>query len=133
LFSQNQYDTSVPLYLQIIMLIKQNIVTGTWQPSQRMPPVRDLAMEFGVNPNTMQRSLAALERDGLVHSERTAGRYITGDTARIETERNAMAQDIIRDFQEKMNRLGYTDKELVLLLQHLSSTPPMREEGEESL
>lgn len=83
MFAGNQYDTAVPIYLQIIERIEQKLVTGEWRAGERVPAVRELAAEFGVNPNTMQRALAELERNGLVYSERTAGRFVTPDEQRI--------------------------------------------------
>ena len=75
------YDTNVPIYLQLIEKIQRMIVTGEWRAGERIPAVRELALAFGVNPNTMQRALAELERDGLLFSERTTGRYIGCATA----------------------------------------------------
>ena len=66
-----------PIYSQLVEHIKLGIVSGEWSPGSKLPSVRDLAEEAGVNPNTMQRALADLEREGLVHSKRTSGRYIT--------------------------------------------------------
>ena len=62
MFAGNQYDTAVPIYLQIIERIEQKLVTGEWRAGERVPAVRELAAEFGVNPNTMQRALAELEQ-----------------------------------------------------------------------
>ena len=73
------FDSNMPIYLQIMDEIKRWIVTDIYQPSQKIPSVRELAVEFGVNPNTVQRALSELERSGLVASERTAGRFICND------------------------------------------------------
>ena len=64
-----------PIYSQLVEQIKMGIASGKWTPGAKLPSVRDLAEEAGVNPNTMQRALADLERDGLVYSKRTSGRY----------------------------------------------------------
>ena len=86
------YDNNQPIYLQIMDRVRRKIVSGEWRAGDRVPPVRDLALEFGVNPNTMQRSLAELERDGLLFSERTSGRYVTRDESRVAAVRDAMAR-----------------------------------------
>lgn len=117
MFEQNQYDTGVPIYLQIIRCIKQKIIAGDWAAGDRVPPVRDLALEFGVNPNTMQRSLSELERDGLLYSERTSGRFITRDTSLIDSVRNAMARDVVNEFRCQMAQMGYTDAQILQQLQ----------------
>ena len=77
------FDSKMPIYLQIMDEIKRWIVTDVYQPSQKIPSVRKLAVEFGVNPNTVQRALSELERSGLVASERTSGRFICNDTEMI--------------------------------------------------
>lgn len=118
MFNQNQYDTGVPIYLQIMLRIKQKIIAGEWAAGDRVLPVRDLAMEFGVNPNTMQRSLSELEREGLVYSERTSGRFITQDMQKINAVRDAMAREIVRDFRRQMVQMGYTDTQIHQLLEN---------------
>ena len=76
---QWQFSNDAPIYTQLIQQVKVGIVTGAFPPGERLPSVRDMATEAGVNPNTMQRALAELERDGLVYSQRTAGRFVTED------------------------------------------------------
>ena len=112
MYSQQQYDTGTPIYLQIIQRIRQKIVSGEWAPGDRVAPVRDLALEFGVNPNTMQRSLSELERDGFVYSERTSGRYITNNTALIEGARETMAMEIVEAFIRQMAQMGYGEEQI---------------------
>ena len=68
-----QFSNDAPIYAQLIGQIRAGIVSGAFSPGERLPSVRDLAMEAGVNPNTMQRALTELERDGLVYSQRTSG------------------------------------------------------------
>ena len=79
-----QFSNDAPIYSQLIHQIQVGIVSGAFPPGQRLPSVRDLATEAGVNPNTMQRALAELERDGLVYSQRTAGRFVTEDQIMID-------------------------------------------------
>ena len=65
-----QFSNDAPIYAQLIGQIRAGIVSGAFSPGERLPSVRDLAMEAGVNPNTMQRALTELERDGLADMER---------------------------------------------------------------
>lgn len=74
-----QFDTDRPIYLQILEDFKSKISSGLWQPGARIDSVRNLAKEYGVNPNTVQRALSELERDGLCKSQRTKGRFVTED------------------------------------------------------
>ena len=73
-------DDSRPIWIQLVDDFRLRIVTGAWVPGTRIPSVRDLAADTGVNPNTVQRALAELDRSGLTTAERTAGRFVTADT-----------------------------------------------------
>ena len=86
-----------------------------------MPSVRDLATEAGVNPNTMQRALAELERDGLVYSQRTAGRFVTEDKTMIDAAKLGLAENHIKTFLLAMTRLGYRREEILDLLRQETS------------
>lgn len=112
-----QFSSDVPIYAQLIAQIQTTIVSGTWPPGERLPSVRDLAAEAGVNPNTMQRAMTELERQGLVYSQRTAGRFVTEDRARIEQARLQCAQRQIQTFLDSMEQLGYTREEIRLLVE----------------
>ena len=88
-----EFDTSTPIWLQLVTEFSRRIVTGEWGAGEKIPGVRDLAVQVGVNPNTVQRSLQEMERDGLCRSERTAGRFITDDAERIAALRRILAAD----------------------------------------
>lgn len=111
-----QISNDAPIYAQLIEQIQVGIVSGVFAPGERLPSVRDLATEAGVNPNTMQRALAELEREGLVYSQRTAGRFVTEDRSMIEQIKRNLAQRHIRAFVAAMARLGYREEEIVSLL-----------------
>ena len=110
------FSDSAPIYAQLIRQIKVGIVTGAFPPGERLPSVRDLATEAGVNPNTMQRAFAELERDGLVYSQRTAGRFVTEDQTMIEGAKRGLAEGHIQTFLAAMSRLGYGKEEILNLL-----------------
>ena len=99
------------IYLQLQEVIKRNIVSGKYAPGEKLAAVRDLAIEASVNPNTMQRALAELERDGLVHAQRTSGRFVTDDTEVIKKMKNDLAMDIVATFFTKMQDIGYNANE----------------------
>ena len=92
-----QFSNDAPIYSQLIAQIKVGIVSGAFPPGERLPSVRDLATEAGVNPNTMQRALAQLETEGLVRTERTSGRYVTEDTELIEQLRTEAARKLAEE------------------------------------
>ena len=114
---QWQFSNEMPIYSQLVEQIKVGIVSGMFPPGERLPSVRDLATEAGVNPNTMQRAMTELERAGLVYSQRTAGRFVTEDHAVIEAAKRDLAQRHIHAFLAAMLRLGYGREEIISLLE----------------
>ena len=116
-----QFSNDAPIYTQLIEQIKVGIVVGAFPPGERLPSVRDLAPEAGVHPNTMQRALAELERDGLVFSQRTAGRFVTEDKTMIEKAKRGLAERHIKTFLAAMLRLGYQPEDIVTLLRQETS------------
>lgn len=100
-----------PIYAQIMERMQTDIVSGIYSPGAKLPSVRELAQEAAVNPNTMQKALTELERTGLVHAQRTSGRYITEDETMIHTLREDLARHQIALFLECMQKLGYDQKE----------------------
>ena len=105
-----------PIWQQLSQQIARQILIGVYPPGSRLPPVRELAAQAGVNPNTMQRALSQLEQMGLAEANRTAGRLVTRDQGVIEAARRAEAREIIRRYLESMNELGYGPEEAAELL-----------------
>ena len=93
-----QFDNSSPIWVQLVSEFARRIVVGEWVTGERVPGVRELAADLGVNPNTAQRALAELERQELCHSERTAGRFVTDDAARIDQLRAELAREAADEF-----------------------------------
>lgn len=110
-------DNDRPIYLQIMERISRDIISGTYHAGDKLPSVRDLAIEAAVNPNTMQKALSELERQGLVYSQRTSGRFITEDTKMLNKLKADMAEEHIRDFLEKMKHLGFPKEEILSLIE----------------
>ena len=113
-----------PIYAQLIEQITSAIVAGEYQPGEKLPSVRDLAEEAAVNPNTMQKALAELERSGLVYTQRTAGRYSTEDKAMLKQIKEDIALTQIHQFLEQMGRLGLTPQEIAALVAREASAGP---------
>ena len=107
------FNDNAPIYLQIVNTLKRNIASGAYPPGSRLPSVRDLALEAGVNPNTMQRALSELERSGLVNSQRTAGRFITEDADALLALRKSMSDEIISQLIAKLRGLGMSDEQIL--------------------
>ena len=117
-------DSSRPIYLQIVERVSLYIVAGKYLPGDKLPSVRDLAAEAGVNPNTMQKALSELERNGLVHSLRTSGRFITEDKAMIEQMREELATTQIQEFLDKMRQMGFDQKKVIQLIEKMLKEDP---------
>ena len=101
-------DDNRPIWLQLQEQLTRKILSGGYHVGEKLPSVRDLAAEAGVNPNTMQRALTALDAAGLTATNRTMGRTVTEDTMILEGMRATLAQDIIRQFYDSAAELGYT-------------------------
>ncbi|MDR0886043.1 MAG: GntR family transcriptional regulator [Clostridiales Family XIII bacterium] len=112
-----EFDNKSPIYLQIVERMEYLIVAGVYAPGSSLPSVRDLSVEVGVNPNTMQRALATLETLGLAMSNRTSGRVLTDNMETISALRKKLASDNIAVFLSKMHELGLSEQEVRALVQ----------------
>lgn len=117
-----------PIYAQILERIQLQIIAGQYQPGGKIPSVRELAAEAGVNPNTMQKALVELERSGLIITQRTSGRIVTEDMEMIKKTQEQLAVEKMREFVEKMKELGFEKKDIIKLLEKSE-----KESGEESI
>ena len=110
-------DDHRPIYIQIVEEIQLRIVTGIYKPGERIPSVRELASEASVNPNTMQKAFAELERSGLIITQRTNGRIVTEDTDMIDKIRKELAKNHVENFFDRMKELGFTKQEIITLIE----------------
>ena len=113
-------DNNRPIYLQLMERIQQDIITGVYKPGEKLPSVRDLALDAAVNPNTMQKALSELERSGLVYAQRTSGRFITDNADLLRQLKKKMASAYVTDFLEKMTQLGFSTEEISDLIQSMN-------------
>lgn len=105
-----------PVYLQLVEQLELALVNGFFPPGSRIPPVRELAAEAGVNPNTMQRALQELEGQGLLQAQRTAGRTVTADAEVLQALRRKRAQALAKEFLARMQALGLSREDTQELL-----------------
>lgn len=101
-----EFDNSLPIYSQIVELFKRRIAAGEYKPGDKVAAVRELAVELGVNPNTMQKALAMLEQDGLLRTERTSGRYVTNDAQQIAALKLSLLELEATRFAKAVSALG---------------------------
>ena len=111
------FTSGVPIYSQIIDEMTMRIASGAYEPCEKLPSVRELAMDAGVNPNTMQRALAEMERRGLVFSERTSGRFVTKEEDVLKGLHEELAKKYFEDFAAKLRKIGMTGEEIAAAVQ----------------
>lgn len=109
-----------PVYVQLVEQMELALVNGTFPPGSKIPPVRELAAEAGVNPNTMQRALQELESRGLLQAQRTAGRTVTADAAALTALRYKRASGVAAEFLHQMRALGLDRAEIEALLRQMA-------------
>ena len=112
-----KFNGERPVYQQIITIIQGAVLSGEYPPGSRVPPVRELAAEARVNPNTMQRALSELERQALLVAAGTAGRYVTQDTQIIEQLRRQRLGELARECAEGFAAYGLSPREAAALLE----------------
>ena len=108
-----EFKSGIPIYLQIISTIKMQVAGGELPPGSQIKPVRDLAMEAGVNPNTMQRALTQLEQEGLLYTQRTSGRFVTEDKTVLKEMRKSLSEQYIKELYEALSGLGMDRSEII--------------------
>ncbi len=111
-----EFKDQRPIYIQLIEKIKLKIISGEYKPGQKFPTVRELAEEASVNPNTIQKALAELERSGFVYSQRTSGRFITEDIDMIKEIKLDIAKDQAVNFLKSMKSLGLSNEDIMEFL-----------------
>lgn len=111
-----EIKSGLPIYTQLLEELKRRIVSGQYEPGEKLLPVRELAQEAKVNPNTMQKALAELERQNLVYAVRTTGRYITEDIQLIEQTKDEFARSHVQNYYKEMSTLGYEKQDMVRMI-----------------
>lgn len=105
-------EITVPTYIKIMKNIKQEIVSGELKPNQKIDSIKELAKIYCVNPNTVQRALGNLEKEGLLRSRRTAGKFVTDNRLLIQSIRNREARRVTSEFVSNIEKLGIHAEEL---------------------
>ena len=106
------FENDRPIYIQLVEKLKLAIVAGEYPAGERLPSVRDLAIEIKANPNTVQRALVDLEQTGLIYTQRTNGKFVTEDKKLVQKIREELAKEAFSKFQENMKQLGFGEDEI---------------------
>ena len=112
-----EFNNNIPIYLQVIERIKQDIVSGKLKPGEKMPSSREYSNELGINFNTVARVYKELEMEEIVFTKRGLGTFITESDKQIEELRYTMAKNRITLFIEGMKQLGYTKKDMIKFIE----------------
>lgn len=111
-----QFDSTRPIWLQVMEELETSIVTGERNPGEKLPGGRDLALAYGINPNTAVRVYQELERAGLCETRRGLGTFVTPDTERIAALRAELARRSVHDFLRQLQKLGVTREQAAQLI-----------------
>ena len=121
------FNNNRPIYAQLVEQIQIGILSGEYPPGSGVPSVRTLALEAEVNPNTMQKALAELETQGLLYTNRTAGRFVTEDMNMINELREKKAEECISIFLDGMKSLGIEGDEAIKLIDNVLQSDKSKE------
>ena len=113
------FDNDRPIYIQLVEKLRLEIISNKLKPGERIPSVRELALEARVNPNTMQKALAELENEGLIYTERTNGKFVTTNKELIEKIKKQLAEEKVNNYLQDMKNIGISYKEAINYLQEL--------------
>ena len=102
----NSIENNSPVYLQVAEKLATQIFGGKFEPGVQLPTVREIALSERINPNTVQKALAELERDGLILSRSTNGKFVTEDVELIMQRREEYAAELTKSYEKKMQDVG---------------------------
>ena len=113
------FDNERPIYIQLVEMIRIDIISGKYQKGQKLPSVRELALMMKVNPNTMQKALVELEDEKQIYTDRTNGKYVTEDEILIEKIKKQLAQEKVNNYLNSMKNIGISYELAIKYLQEL--------------
>ena len=110
------FDPMIPIWLQVATSLKREIVTGRIPPGGKLPAGRDLALRYGINPNTAARIYQELEREGVCQTRRGLGTFVTEDAESVAALRRDMAEAALLRFVEELRGLGLSPRDGIRML-----------------
>lgn len=111
-----KFDNKIPIYIQIINSIKADIINGKLKPGDKLPSIREMAINYKVNPNTLQRVYQELERDNITYTQRGTGSFIKEDSSMVKNLKKEMASEVIEIFLENIKSFGFDNEEIVKVI-----------------
>lgn len=113
------FDNDRPIYIQLVEQLKEYIVAGKFKAGEKLPSVREFAMQIKVNPNTVQKALAEIENQQLIYTERTNGKFVTENEELIENVKKELANQKVQKYFQDMHKLGIDKQDAIKYLQEL--------------
>ena len=110
------FKNDIPIYMQIIEHIKLQIISKKYIPNQKIPSVRELSLIFEVNPNTIVKALQELENFGLIYTDRTNGKFVTGDENLIKKLTDESIDKMVSEFFSSMEKIGLSKSDVLDIL-----------------
>ncbi|GAF37460.1 GntR family transcriptional regulator [Lentilactobacillus farraginis] len=108
-----KFDDKIPIYYQIKEYIYRQMITGKLEPGEKMPAVRQLAVDLTVNVNTIQRALSELVTEKMVESKRGRGNFVTEDTSKIKELKDKLIMEQLKQMYDGLQKLGVSDQEIL--------------------
>lgn len=110
------FDNNMPIYIQVVNRIKQDLVTKKLNVGDKMPSTRDFAIELGLNLNTVARVYKELENEGVVFTKRGLGTFVTESEEKVAIIRSDMARELLSNFIKGMRNIACKDEEIISML-----------------
>ena len=114
------FDNNIPIYIQLLDYLKIYLISGVFKTGDKLPSVREFAITFKVNPNTMQKALGELESMKLIYTERTNGKFVTKDQKLIDKLKDEYAMTLAKSYFQGMKRIGLGKADSIRYLERIS-------------
>jgi GntR family transcriptional regulator len=118
--SDLDFSSPLPIYRQVIYLIKLEILSGRLGDGDQLPPIRELAKILKLNPNTVAKAYYTLEEEGFIESKRGSGNWVNYKKAKLDSLRKGMVEDEFRSFLETALSIGATMEDIKNLMERYS-------------
>lgn len=119
-FELIEFNNKEPIYLQIVELIKKAVASGELGAGEKLPSVREMSAMIGVNPNTLQRSYAELERLGITYTKRGMGSFINESDGQIDQLKQELATELVKKFLNDLKAAGISKQEAIKMIEEMS-------------
>lgn len=109
-----EFENNQSIYIQIADTLSDKIINGEYNPGEKIPSVRELASEVGVNPNTIMRTYTELQSKGIIENKRGIGYFVTPMAFELvmQERKNIFFEKILPQFIKEASQLGITSEEL---------------------